>query len=668
MKRQIIVFLFLVFTLSFAACSNVAASKPDASTQPSQIQTESSSGEEVITAENPELPRTLSQQEKSDLQTASDFGIADSSLWLKLDEPISQYDATRLILNANNVHFGQDHSKYLSGILKSAGLKTDATRYWIAQNIYYSQCEVIYGESYTDPESWIQFCDEKGEPPELFPDATYVLVRQDGTVGEMDGWESITDNSLCWGENVSDDYKWGIDFGNVSVPHYVIMMYDRTTGEKVMSLDDEQAFHPQDTISVKDAILTALRYYRSFPEKAVKVSYDEVLGYDKNIITAELLDKQSALPDCSNQFLPQWKGQMVPCMMHPTKTANDRDTDDIITETDIKIISEAGFNFVGLDISFTSLQDPFYQSGMVNKSQLEYLDQILAWCIQYDIHLEIRCATPPCTDDWAQYVDDFSKIESMSKEMFTNNAIRDEFTAFWRMLARRYSEIPNKYLDFNLMNEPEANSESEYVRTYQPAIEAIRAESPDRCIVADIHSMPLTGEGMAELGVALSYHAYEPRSFCVLYEGQNDYTDDQLASVTWPYTDENGKTWNAEETLQATMRGQTNTISILDLKATAEENGVGFMVGEWGIFGTPPGQLLTKTYNRDVVYAFYSDVMATYAEQGIGWCLGNGWFGEYGIVTPYPAIEECQYAPLENSNMFVDTGMLAFYKAQLINN
>lgn len=89
------------------------------------------------------------------------------------------------------------------------------------------------------------------------------------------------------------------------------------------------------------------------------------------------------------------------------------------------------------------------------------------------------------------------------------------------------------------------------------------------------------------------------------------------------------------------------------------------MIGEWGIFGTPPGQLLSKTYNRDVIYAFTKDVISTFEEQGFGWCMGNGWMGEYGIVTPYPAIAACNYVQLDHSNYYMDTDMFAFYQKML---
>jgi hypothetical protein len=184
----------------------------------------------------------------------------------------------------------------------------------------------------------------------------------------------------------------------------------------------------------------------------------------------------------------------------------------------------------------------------------------------------------------------------------------------------------------------------------------------------DIHSYGLTGEKIATLGVALSYHMYDPREFTVLYPDENmSYPEGYLSSVRWPYTDTKGKVWTAEEMLTAHLFNDPSprATTVLKMKETAEKNGVGFMVGEWGIFGTPPGELLTESYDRDVIYAFNKDVIETLEKHGIAWCIGNGWFGEYGLVSSYPAMKGVDYQSQTDSNLYVDPGMLKFYQGIL---
>ncbi len=201
-------------------------------------------------------------------------------------------------------------------------------------------------------------------------------------------------------------------------------------------------------------------------------------------------------------------------------------------------IKEAGYNYMGFAVSFSSLQEPFFNKGTVNLTQLEYMDTVLSWCIERDIHMEIRCCHPPGLTD----MDEFDYTQTFKDNVFTDEGLREEFADFWGMLARRYADIPNKYLSFNLIIEPDVKSDEQYVLGYKPIVDAIRAESPDRCIIADITCYNITGASMAELGVALSYHLYDvPREFCVPYSDTDEYEEGYFESVTWPYTDKNGK-------------------------------------------------------------------------------------------------------------------------------
>ena len=90
---------------------------------------------------------------------------------------------------------------------------------------------------------------------------------------------------------------------------------------------------------------------------------------------------------------------------------------------------------------------------------------------------------------------------------------------------------------------------------------------PDRCIIADIHAGGLTGESMGKLGVAFSYHAYDPRGFGVLTEeNQNDAA--YLSTVQWPFTASDGITYDAETVLNSRLH---NGVSANELAATAHK-------------------------------------------------------------------------------------------------
>ena len=75
---------------------------------------------------------------------------------------------------------------------------------------------------------------------------------------------------------------------------------------------------------------------------------------------------------------------------------------------------------------------------------------------------------------------------------------------------------------------------------------------------------------MAELGVALSYHAYDPREFCVLTtENQNDAA--YLNSVAWPFVASDGKTYDATS-MVATQEGKRMSITMTFKRMTVFNN------------------------------------------------------------------------------------------------
>lgn len=114
----------------------------------------------------------------------------------------------------------------------------------------------------------------------------------------------------------------------------------------------------------------------------------DVGTYDKSIITDELLNAPSDLPEVTQAALPsEWKGaglsarkQMASQYLH-------------FDESDVRFLAENGFNFGRLFFSFESLRYPDYPADVrsVNLCELCELDQLLAWCMKYGVHCRSRC-------------------------------------------------------------------------------------------------------------------------------------------------------------------------------------------------------------------------------------------------------------------------------------
>jgi len=584
------------------------------------------------------------------LQQVCDLGIADIAVLSRWDEVCTKEESIAMLAKVHELRYGTS-SKYLAdpGIIE-ASKSADTTRYYFAQALYFSAMESFYDAPYEFFDPWIHYCQEN-EQQFIWPDSQVIAQRLDGEVGEGGVWDHCPDLNEIDNPANADTLCWGLDYGISPAVNYALLTYDRTDGKKVLEVGEDCNFRPFETMTVEQVAEATLRYYNSFEPAAEMVAYADTAVFDTSIITPELLAKETTLPDATCAELPsEWRGTLVFDMGRVTSQALDAMQDKRIYEHEIQTMKDVGFNFVGLVFDFSVLQGPVPEDGKLNETRLKELDQVIAWCMERDIHVDLRCSgTGGLTkdtsfEDWAQWNHDSANGTDYAPE----------FAALWKAIAQRYADIPNCYLSFNLMIEPEINSDDQYAAFFGPAVEAIREISPDRCIIADIHCGGLTGKSMAEMGVALSYHAYDPREFCVVDYALQDNTD-YLHSVAWPYTTSSGKTYDAQAVLDSVIPG---SVSANELAKTAEEYGVGFMIGEFGVFTT------LMPYNRyadETISAYYRDMVSAMTEKGYGWC-GGVWHGSYGVVSSYPAIKGAVYEQIGDLAFYIDRAMFDLFQ------
>ncbi len=592
-------------------------------------------------AAQPALPETLQQ--------ACDLGIANEETLRRGDDICTRREAAAMLAQVHKLRYGFD-SRYLNDPAV-AGSDDAATRYYFAQAMYFSAMESFYDAPYESWDAWAGYC-EANEQPTIWPDSILLGPDAEGVVDGGDIWTRCRDlDEIQHPENADELRNWWLDFGFVPAVNYALLVYDRTDGTRVLSLDEDGNFRPYETMTVAQAAEAALRYYNSFEPAAQMVPYEETAAFDSSIITPALLEKETALPDASCASLPaEWHGVLMFDMGRVTNQSTARELDKQIYEYEIQAVQDAGFNFIGLAFDFSVLQGPVPEEGKLNETRLKQLDQVIAWCIERDIHVDLRCAGL----GGFKRSDSFADWWDWNEAGVNDTSYAGEFAALWKALAQRYAGIPNRYLSFNLFIEPQSHSDEQYAAFFGPAVTAIREASPERCIIADIHSNTLTGRPMAEMGVALSFHAYDPRVFCALNpENQNDAA--YLSGVTWPYTDADGKTYDAEAVLDFSTPDRP---SANELAALAKEYGVGFMIGEWGVFcdGIP-----SNRYPDETLYAFYKDMTDTMAEKGYGWCNGV-WYGSLGIEAAYPVITVTTYEQIGDHACYIDQTMLKWFQ------
>ena len=144
-------------------------------------------------------------------------------------------------------------------------------------------------------------------------------------------------------------------------------------------------------------------------------------------------------------------------------------------EADFQLISEWGFNFVRLPMDYRIwIADGDWTK--FDEKQFKEIDQAVEYGKKYNIHVCINfhrapgytVASPP-----------------ESTNLWTDAETQRICAMHWAYFAKRYKDVPNKYLSFNLVNEPGEIASADYAKVAKMLIAAIRAEDPDRLIFSD---------------------------------------------------------------------------------------------------------------------------------------------------------------------------------------
>ena len=207
-----------------------------------------------------------------------------------------------------------------------------------------------------------------------------------------------------------------------------------------------------------------------------------------------------------------------------------------------------------------------------------------------------------------------------------------------------------------------------------PSVEAIRSESPDRCIIADICSRRMNSETFAKLGVALSARIWDVDAYGKIFNHRDYFTyksgrvtmgsqwEKMIRNFVWPYRD----SMDAEVLLSAKRYGAE---SCRQVAQTAQEYGVGFMLSNFGVqatfngFGAWAGgqKFPAYRYPDEEYFEMITDITGTAEEMGCGWCFAN-LYSPYGVAFGIPAIETSEYRQVEDYPYYIDQGMLALFR------
>ena len=303
------------------------------------------------------------------------------------------------------------------------------------------------------------------------------------------------------------------------------------------------------------------------------------------------------LPDASHENIPRWRGFNL---VEKFQNAPDEFSDlapvwsfynEPFKEEDFQIISELGFNFVRLPMSYKcwikgdNLLD-------FDEKTLKEIDQAVKWGKKYGIHVCICMHRAPgyCIAAPKEQYD-----------LWTDEYIQDVFAAHWAMFAKRYKGIPAKRLSFDLVNEP-ITTDACYEKVIRKAVKAIRDIDPDRLIIIDgIDCGTRVMTTVDDLNLVQSGRGYAPGYLTHFKASWSDVAD-ATEPPTWPYVEPNGKVWDKKAFEQmyrpwAEYRDRSRR---------------GVHIGECGVYKYTP---------HDVTLAFFRDLLSTLKEYDMGWAL-----------------------------------------------
>ena len=302
------------------------------------------------------------------------------------------------------------------------------------------------------------------------------------------------------------------------------------------------------------------------------------------------------LPTPTAAKLPRWKGFNLLEKFIAEHSGPFR-------ESDFALVAEWGFNFVRLPMSYHCWSRPDPQKWLeMDERVLQEIDQAVEFGRQYSVHVNLNLHRAPgyCVNPPPEPLDLWNDPKALEAACH-----------HWASLARRYKGIPNSRVSFDLLNEPPRITEDDYAPVLRGLVSAIRAEDPDRLIIADgIEYGRLPVATFAELKIGGSTRGYDPFPLSHWHAGWVKGSD-KWPEPKWPFDDGRQK-WDKAR-LHAERVAPWQKL---------EAQGVGVHVGEWGCYNRTP---------HATALAWMQDHLAVWREAGWGWALWN-LRGEFGLL------------------------------------
>lgn len=291
-------------------------------------------------------------------------------------------------------------------------------------------------------------------------------------------------------------------------------------------------------------------------------------------------------------------------------------------EDDFKIISDLGFDFVRIPLSYriwSTAENPFE----IDESKLARLDDAVEYGTKHGLHVNI------CFHRIPGYCINHDEEEPM--DIWKDDEALEAAKFQWKSVAKRYTDIGSDKLSFNVLNEAESYvTQHRYHTICKEIMGAVREISPDRLFIIDgiqWGDLPPTRLFTMEMeNCGYSARGYCPRGLTHYGVKEGQYPE----APVWPGA------MQIEDDGQVVRWSRGMIDRFYDMwAAMGEIYNVGIHCGEMGVVNTCP---------HGAALAWLDDVLDSLTQRNIGFALWQ-LTGRFGLLdSNRPDAEYVDYA------------------------
>ncbi len=294
-----------------------------------------------------------------------------------------------------------------------------------------------------------------------------------------------------------------------------------------------------------------------------------------------------------------------------------------ITEADIKLIAEMGFDHVRLPIDEEQMWD---EKGNRYNEAFQLMEKCIEWCAAHDLRVIVDL-----------HILRSHHFNADEKPLWTDPSEQEKFYDLWRDLSGALKKFPVNQVAYELMNEAVADDPELWNNLVTSAVKVIRKLEPERTIVIGSNrwqSVDTFNELKVpenDTNILLSFHFYEPFllthynagwTYLSEYEGPVHYPgvillEKEFGNLPVEMKDvaKNwvGKEFNKKWILEKWQKPIQK----------AKELGLPLYCGEFGVIAGPPEEDRLN---------WYRDMIALFEKTGIGYANWNYKSGSFGLI------------------------------------